>query len=461
VGTDAAHAHAGRRRTRPADARDGPEAAEAIQWSADGRTVRVRAATAGASRPPAQTHINVEILSPHSSPTPPNGAADDASGSAEPAPQSEIEDLRWLPARATPDAYVLQVGRLFDGVRSEYRRHVDIHIAGGRVTAIVGRGVLPYSVPVISAVDATVIPGLIDLHVHQSKLAGERLGRAWLSAGVTTVREIATDASEAIERGEAWASGRTLGPRLVITPAAGSRSSLSSSAVPVRAYPGIADGFAHSLPRQTRFAHAPLATASSIAGRPGADGGGSYELAVSAHYASYQDAINRMIASSTVLTPALAALRGLRDWPKGAAPKAARDSKSYRPLIEPVERSPAIAPDEAVAVLERTVAKLIRGGGKAAVGTDAPAVPYGTGVHFELAMLAEAGIPNDQVLRLATAEGALALGLERQIGTLEEGKLADFVVIDGDPLVRIGDAAKVTAVVKGGIWLDRKQLAQP
>jgi imidazolonepropionase-like amidohydrolase len=59
---------------------------------------------------------------------------------------------------------------------------------------------------------------------------------------------------------------------------------------------------------------------------------------------------------------------------------------------------------------------------------------------------------------MATAGGAIALGLERDLGTLEEGKLADFVVIDGDPLTHIADTLRITAVAKGGIWYDRAQL---
>jgi imidazolonepropionase-like amidohydrolase len=59
---------------------------------------------------------------------------------------------------------------------------------------------------------------------------------------------------------------------------------------------------------------------------------------------------------------------------------------------------------------------------------------------------------------MATAEGALALGLERQIGTLEEGKLADFVVLEGDPLTHIGDTLRIVAVAKGGVWHDRATL---
>ena len=102
----------------------------------------------------------------------------------------------------------------------------------------------------------------------------------------------------------------------------------------------------------------------------------------------------------------------------------------------------------------------MRAGGRVGVGSDAPAVPYGLGLHLELALLARAGIANDQVLRMATAEGALALGLEQQIGTLEQGKLADFVVLDGDPLAHIGDTLRIVAVAKGGTWYDATVVAR-
>ena len=56
--------------------------------------------------------------------------------------------------------------------------------------------------------------------------------------------------------------------------------------------------------------------------------------------------------------------------------------------------------------------------------------------------------------------GALALGIERDVGTLEAGKLADMVVVEGDPLARLEDALRITATVKGGVWLDRAALLQ-
>ena len=67
-------------------------------------------------------------------------------------------------------------------------------------------------------------------------------------------------------------------------------------------------------------------------------------------------------------------------------------------------------------------------------------------------------MPADQALRLVTAEAALALGLERELGTVEAGKLADLVILDGNPLVNISDTLNIVAVVRDGVWYDRDDL---
>lgn len=375
----------------------------------------------------------------------------DAAG--EPVEVTALPTVEWQPP-PPPAEYVVEIGRLFDGVRADYRRHVDMHVRDGKIAAIVGRGVLPARGPIIDARDATVIPGLIDVHAHQAALAGERLGRAWLAYGVTTVREIGTDLPEALERAEAWASGRLAGPRLLITPASGMAGN-ADAATPIRGYPGIANGFGHSLFRQARQLGFQRGPEPPFAG----SGPSAYELEVSPGFTAYQDGFSQLIASSTVLAPGLAALAGLGGWPD-AATHPARDA-AYRSLFTPYEQatwSQAGPIATAVPALQQTVARLIRGGGRVAAGSDAPLVPYGLGVHVELALLGGTGIANDQVLRIATAEGALALGLEQQIGTLEEGKLADFVVLDGDPLARLTDTLKIVAVAKGGVWHERQAL---
>jgi imidazolonepropionase-like amidohydrolase len=152
---------------------------------------------------------------------------------------------------------------------------------------------------------------------------------------------------------------------------------------------------------------------------------------------------------------------GLQGWADQLARGTHLRDPAYSSLFTPAERAawgssgPASA---ALPRLQQIVAHLVRAGGRVAIGSDAPAVPYGLGVHYDLGLIASAGLPNDQALRIATAEGALALGLERQIGTLEDGKIADFIVIDGDPLERLSDTLRITAVVRGGVWIDRAGL---
>jgi hypothetical protein len=387
----------------------------------------------------------------------------DAAGGGEP-PRQELADLlpQWMP-EVPEEPYVVQVGRVFDGVRNEYLRHMDIHVEGQRITAMVRRGTLPASRKVIDLTEATIYPGLIDVHVRQSVASGERLGRIWLVNGVTTVREVTDDVGEALERAESWASGRRLGPRLVISPASGAAEDDRSSAASLvfTRYPNLSPSLAHVLQGQRERLGIPrfesrepldqIVDAGDAAAWP--------LLRVSARNRSYQDTVATLLASETVLSTGLAALAG---WPVATQRGRGRASESMSGLFSPSEQrrwSDGAAVNPAVIVpLQETVARILRSGGAVAVASDAPAVPYGYGVHAELTLLAEAGIPNDQVLRLASASGAIALGLARQLGTLEPGKLADFVVVQGDPLARIADAAAVTAVVKGGVWRSREEL---
>jgi hypothetical protein len=286
----------------------------------------------------------------------------------------------------------------------------------------------------------------------------------WLAYGVTTVRELAPDVAEAVERGEAWASGRPVGPRLIVSPAAGapepSPSLNASTLVPVRTYPGISLGLGHEL---ARLAHDPSGRAfdSISIRRESGPGPVPYELELSPELVSYQDAFATLTASSTVLPSALGAVAGLQGWPDQLAHGSRGRDAAYTSLFTPAERaawgSAGSAPG-ALPRLQQAVARLVRAGGRVAIGSDAPAVPYGLGVHLDMGLIAAAGLPNDQALRIATAQGALALGLERQVGTLEEGKIADFVVIDGDPLERLADTLRIAAVVRGGVWIDRTAL---
>jgi imidazolonepropionase-like amidohydrolase len=88
-----------------------------------------------------------------------------------------------------------------------------------------------------------------------------------------------------------------------------------------------------------------------------------------------------------------------------------------------------------------------------AVGSDG-----GPGVmtHIEMDLLAEAGLTTSEVLIAATYGGALALGMQDEIGTVEPGKLADIVLLRANPLADIRNARNVECTIKGG-WIFKKQ----
>jgi imidazolonepropionase-like amidohydrolase len=83
-------------------------------------------------------------------------------------------------------------------------------------------------------------------------------------------------------------------------------------------------------------------------------------------------------------------------------------------------------------------------------GTRSPIVPHGLGLHVELESYVHAGLSPFQALQTATVNAAQLLGCDRELGTVEPGKIADLVFVGGDPLVDIRRARDVKRVMKGG-----------
>jgi imidazolonepropionase-like amidohydrolase len=106
------------------------------------------------------------------------------------------------------------------------------------------------------------------------------------------------------------------------------------------------------------------------------------------------------------------------------------------------------------------VGKMYRAGVPILAGTDFPN-PYvypGVSLHDELALLVKAGLPPAAALRAATSEPARFLGLSDSLGTVAVGKVADLVLLAGDPLADIANTAAIRAVMQGGRLLDRAAL---
>jgi imidazolonepropionase-like amidohydrolase len=106
-------------------------------------------------------------------------------------------------------------------------------------------------------------------------------------------------------------------------------------------------------------------------------------------------------------------------------------------------------------ICEENIRKVVAAGGVAALGTDQSSGPAG---HREMELLVQAGLTPAQVLRIATHNGAVFLGKAEDMGSVEEGKLADLVLLNADPLADIDNTRAIALVMKGGTIVDESAL---
>lgn len=83
---------------------------------------------------------------------------------------------------------------------------------------------------------------------------------------------------------------------------------------------------------------------------------------------------------------------------------------------------------------------------------------FGDQRNFEL--LIEAGFTPVKALQIMTLNGAKVLDVDGRLGSVEEGKIADLVLIDGDPIANPAEIRNVTVVFKGGIGYDSAELIE-
>ncbi len=110
--------------------------------------------------------------------------------------------------------------------------------------------------------------------------------------------------------------------------------------------------------------------------------------------------------------------------------------------------------------MKRNVKKLLDAGVLLAAGTDAPypGVFQGEAIHHELELLVEAGMTPLQAIRTATFNAAQIMHAEQEWGSLQPGRVANLVIVAGNPAARISDTRKIETVIMNGKVLDRAVL---
>jgi Tol biopolymer transport system component/imidazolonepropionase-like amidohydrolase len=390
---------------------------------------------------------------------------------------------------------VIHAGKIFDGRSEKYLENQDIIIEGNRIKQIVphqnGR-----SGRVIDASKQVVLPGLFEMHTHQNAQLGEAAGRLWLSYGVTSIREPGTDPYDALERKEAWASGARLGPRTFFTGGhmegervyynrntsnvGGAQLELELDRAAklgydmIKTYVGLPDVLQK---RVTEFAHARGIPVSSHEIYPaagygvdgvehmGATSRRGYSPKLTALDRSYQDVIQLIAQSGMYATPTVSLHGGMfslistdssffNHWQFKAF-----YSEKLRAELKAITARRTAGPDT-YANVEKTLLALMQAGARLTPGTDSPIIPPGLSYHAELQSWVAAGISPFETLRSATLWAAEEVGAGKDLGSVEVGKLADLVIVHGDPLQTIQDMLQVKMVVRNGEVLDQEILTK-
>jgi len=412
---------------------------------------------------------------------------------------------------------------VIDGTDSIPRPDQTVVVRGNRITAVgASRSiVVPRGARVVDARGNFLIPGLWDMHVHTAVLGGRRLLGLYIANGVTGVRDMAGDWDTLTTWRREIAAGRLVGPRIIASgpyleggdvpishiltrTAEEGRAGVDSLVklgvdfvkvhgqltpatyyaiarrarelgVPFAGHVSQAVGAANASDSgQRSIEHmlgipAPCTVAESIALRP------RFTVQGAVGRCSSQDLAPlyaRFVRNGTWVTPTFTAAVEVASWPNKTVPG---DSlahylpESLRRFVEQIFPMPDSVPVGADSVGHAMFAKRLaqvatmhRASVHILTGTDAPLrnSPPGFGLHEELMLLVQGGMSPFDVLSAATIEPARYLGMVDSAGTIAPGKLADLVLIAGNPLRDIRGTRRIVAVVANGRLIDAKERAR-
>jgi imidazolonepropionase-like amidohydrolase len=392
----------------------------------------------------------------------------------------------------------VRAGKLLDVRTGKMLSDQLIVIEGEKIVSVGPAGAKASSADrVIDLSQATVLPGLIDAHTHltgdpnqfgyaalgisvpRETLTGAKNARLTLQAGFTTIRNVGADAFTDVALRDAINDGDIPGPRMLVSgPPLGITGGHCDNTLLAPEFHSTADGVADGIagvqhkvrenikygadlikicatggvlslgdnPQASQYTldemKAIVADAHRLGRKVAAHAHGAQGIlwasqagVDSIEHGSYIDdaGIAEMKKNGTYLVPTLY----LADW-----------------FMENAERMHVPAPMIAkgrVVLLEarKNIAHAFASGVKVGFGTDAAVYPHGLNAR-EFAVMVKLGLTPLQAIQSATINDADLLGWADKLGTIEPGKWADIIAVDGDPLQDVTTLERVKFVMKGG-----------
>jgi len=399
-------------------------------------------------------------------------------------------------SQTQPKQVVIHAGKLLDVKTGKVLTDQAIVIENDKIVSVGAASSVPAGAMVINLPNATVMPGLIDAHTHltmnphfgyetlaisipREALIGAHNARVTLEAGITTVRNVGAYGFSDVALRDAINAGDVPGPRMLVSgpPLSITGGHCDNDLLPYEYHAtadGVADGIeavqhktreiikygadlikvcatggvmskgddpnasqytleemkaivadAHRLGRKVA-AHAHGAQGVIWASEAGVD-------SVEHGHLMNDAAVATLKKNGTYLVPTLY----LVDWQRENA-ATANLPDFLRHKMEYIS-----------SVGKANLKKAFDAGVKIGMGTDAAVYPHGLNAH-ELAVYVEMGMTPLQAIQTATINDADLLGWSDKIGTIEPGKWADIIAVDGDPLRDITTLQHVKFVMKGG-----------
>jgi imidazolonepropionase-like amidohydrolase len=405
---------------------------------------------------------------------------------------------------------VFQHAAMFDATTATVRPHMTVVIRGDKIERVADDAQVtpPAGATIIDATGKTLLPGLWDMHVH---IAPGSEGLLHIAAGVTTGRDMGNDTSVVLRLRKQFDDGTAIGPRLVL---AGMIDSPGPYQVPIGLLASTEAEVRADVDRYAALGFEQIKVYSSMKPElvPAIiDEAHKHGLRVSGHVPAFMTAaqvvtlgFNEVQHVNFVMLNFMDTVRDTRAMSRFTAvaqdgasldfqSQRVRDFfqllKDHHADIDPTigtfedmfvgrprtvstsfgmiaDRLPAqvrrglyggglpVPPGmdqryrDSYAAMIRMVGELYRAGVPIVAGTDGFA---GFLLHRELELYVQAGIPAPAVLQIATIGAARIMKHDGERGSIDEGKQADVILVDGDPTTNISDIRKVELTVRGGV----------